>query len=281
VTTRAGAWRRGWPSGRLATAPHHPSACRSGSIQGGHLIDAEAGRFRPRRELFEGHQPLADDRLSRHEGPHVVGLPTFIEHRHVPILEGIGAQVVEARRTRLHERFLPGLHPFRALLCETNLPRANSQREQVAVVAPIDESLAWARRLALQERQQIDAVEVDLEGHAADRVALPDLLDQIGLPGRGREGRDEVLQRADVVDDPTRLDNARPPHHARHAPAAFPVGVRNGLAPPSGRVSAPVRVTAIEHRGRSAVTLVKRIGSATTALARVGVGGRECSPCSS
>jgi hypothetical protein len=125
----------------------------------------------------------------------------------------------------LHERFLPGLHPFRALLCETNLPRANSQREQVAVVAPIDESLAWARRLALQERQQIDAVEVDLEGHAADRVALPDLLDQIGLPGRGREGRDEVLQRADVVDDPTRLDNARPPHHARHAPAAFPVGV--------------------------------------------------------
>ena len=126
----------------------------------------------------------------------------------------------------VRQRLAPDVESLAALLGEHDLVLLDAQRHQVAVVAPVDEALA--RRLLLlarEERHEVVAVEVDLEGLAADLVALLHLLDEVGLAGGGREGRDEVLQRADVVDDAAGLDDAGPAHDARHAPAAFPVGV--------------------------------------------------------
>ena len=89
--------------------------------------------------------------------------------------------------------------------------------------------------LAGEERHQIEAVEMDFECLVADLVTLLHFLGQIGFAVRCREGRNEVLQRAYVVDDAAGLDNAGPTHDARNTPAAFPV--RIFLAPERRRAA--------------------------------------------
>ena len=101
----------------------------------------------------------------------------------------------------------------------------DADRHQVAVVAPIEE--AFARRFfasPLKKGIRFIAVEMDLEGLAVQRGALQQLVDQVGLARRRREGRDEVLVRADVVDDRAGLDDAGPADQARNAEGALPVG---------------------------------------------------------
>src|SRR5262245_30405627 len=63
------------------------------------------------------------------------------------------------------------------------------------------------------------------EGRVTYLVSLLHLRDQVELARGGREGRDEVLQRTDVVNHAAWLDHARPAHNARHTPAAFPIRV--------------------------------------------------------
>ena len=88
---------------------------------------------------------------------------------------------------------------------------------------------------------------MDLEGLAVQRGALLQLLDQVGLARRRRKGRDEILVRADVVDDRSRLDHARPADQAgtRKPPSQLVAfSPLNGVVPPSGQVktSAPLSV---------------------------------------
>ena len=62
----------------------------------------------------------------------------------IAALERVGAQVEELRDAHHRERFTPHAHPFVALLGEHHLPPANPQRQEVAVVAPVDETLTRA-----------------------------------------------------------------------------------------------------------------------------------------
>src|SRR6185312_13699247 len=65
---------------------------------------------------------------------------------------------------------------------------------------------------------------MDLEALAVERASLFQFLDQIWVAVGRREGRDEVLVRADVVDDAAGLDDARPADQAWYAESALPVG---------------------------------------------------------
>ncbi len=102
----------------------------------------------------------------------------------------------------------------------------DAQRHQVAVVAPVQEALARVLlHLALQEGQQVVAVDVDLEGLVAGLVALLELLDDVGLAGGRGQRRQHVGVREHLVGHGSRLDHAGPADRARHAPAALAVGV--------------------------------------------------------
>ena len=126
----------------------------------------------------------------------------------------------------MHKGLLPVAKPFRALLGEMDLPVAVAKRHQVAVVTPVQEARAWVLlHFALPIGQQIEPVDVDLEGFLPGRVSLLELRHDVGLPGRSHERGEHVLMREDVVADSARLDHTRPPDHAGHAPAALPVGV--------------------------------------------------------
>ena len=106
------------------------------------------------------------------------------------------------------------------------LPLTVAQRREVAVVGPVEE--LPARRLlllALEVRQQVVAVEVDLVVAAHGRVAREQLLLDVGLADRGQQRRQHVLVREHVVVDRARLDHARPSDQGRNPVAAFPLGV--------------------------------------------------------
>ena len=110
-------------------------------------------------------------RLRRHEQERAVGHPLVVEHGRVLVaaLERIAAQVVELRDAQRDERLLPDAQARGALLHERGPSSCSyAQRHQVAVVAPVEEALARILlHLALQERQQVVAVDVDLEGLVA------------------------------------------------------------------------------------------------------------------
>ena len=76
----------------------------------------------------------------------------------------------------------------RALLGEHDLVLLHAQRHQIAIVAPVDEALARALLLAGQERQKVEAVEMHLEGRAAD-VMCPSSLSRRGPARRPRPRR--------------------------------------------------------------------------------------------
>ena len=79
------------------------------------------------------------------------------------------------RHPQRHERLGPDLQRARhPLLHEDDLPVVEAEREHVAVVGEVDEALARALvDLAGQVRQQVEAVDVHLEGRVADRLARP------------------------------------------------------------------------------------------------------------
>ena len=105
-----------------------------------------------------------------------------------PALERVSAQVVEIRHAKALEALSPDVETRVVLLDEGNLPRANADGEQIAIVAPVQKFLA--RRflhLTLEKRNQVVTIEVDLEGLAAHGVALGALGHDIGIAGCGAE----------------------------------------------------------------------------------------------
>src|SRR5713226_1319750 len=96
-------------------------------------------------------------------------LPVAIVYARRGPLERIGAQVVDRGGAQLRELALPRAdrslrRNFGVLLQERDLPVADAYGHQVSVVAPVEE--LFARRLlriALEERQQVLAVEMNLE----------------------------------------------------------------------------------------------------------------------
>src|SRR5262245_21530484 len=82
---------------------------------------------------------------------------------------------------------------FAVLLQEGDLPVTDPDGHQVAVVAPVEEFLARPFLcLPFEGGYQVVAVEVDLEGLGARRVALGDLRDEIRLTRRSCKRRDQV-----------------------------------------------------------------------------------------
>ena len=90
-----------------------------------------------------------------------------------------GAQLQEITLPNARRRF--GIN-LSMLLHEGDLPILNSDRHQVAIVAPVQKFMArWFLRVALEEREQVHTVEMNLEILAGERVALQHLRDQVGL----------------------------------------------------------------------------------------------------
>src|SRR4029434_473279 len=108
------------------------------------LIDAEAGRLLPRRELLERLQELRDDGLRGHQQKRVICLPFVVEHAGVfgGPLERVTPKIVEMWSPHGDWRFEPHTETMCSLLHERGLPMADAQRKQLAVVAPVEESLA-------------------------------------------------------------------------------------------------------------------------------------------
>src|SRR5262245_65732008 len=97
------------------------------------------------------------------------------------------------------------------LLNEGDLPRAETDREQVSVIAPVEEFLA--RRffhLALEERHQVISVEMHFEGLAARCVPFRTFRHNIRVTGRRAESWQEVLMSEEIAVNSARFDNARP-----------------------------------------------------------------------
>src|SRR5437588_7244197 len=150
----------------------HTSAAASGH---GHLIlasflerliDAEARRALSRWEVLERREKLPDDGLRGHEQKRAVTLPFAVEQRGVlgGPFEWVTSQVVNIRGPFRDQRLLPHAKAVGALLHERALPVSDAQSHQVAVITPVEKSPSWILfDLALQERQQIVAVDVDLE----------------------------------------------------------------------------------------------------------------------
>src|SRR5215467_1258282 len=125
------------------------------------LIDAEAGRLLARRELFKRLEEFTYQGLGGNKHKHSVRRPFAIEDCRVNVsaLERIAANVEELREAQPNERLLPDAHSRRPLLHEVDLPLINAQRQQIAIVAPVHETLARILfDLTFQERQQVVTV---------------------------------------------------------------------------------------------------------------------------
>src|SRR5262249_3880563 len=129
------------------------------------------------------------------------------------------------RNTQALKALSPDIETGVVLLNEGDLPLGDTYRKQVAVVAPVEKLLA--RRLlhvALEERNQIVSVEMNLESFAADGVTLGALGNDIRITCRRAKGRQEILVRADIVDYCPGLDHTRPADQARSPVAALRIG---------------------------------------------------------
>ncbi len=184
-----------------------------------------------------------DDRLRGQDQVRLGEVPVPVRVRgRVRPLERIGAQVEELRHAQRDERLRPQLEgSARPLLHEDELPVVEPQRDEIAVVREVDEALARADVLLPGEvREQVEAVDVHLEGLAGRFVALLQLVDDVRLAG-GREERGQpVVVLDDLVGDDARRDLPGPAHDQRHAEGALPVRVL--LAPERGHRAVRPRV---------------------------------------
>src|SRR5262245_21378474 len=171
-----------------ATTRRHDCLALPGVVQ--RLVDAEARRRLARRELLEGLEEFPDDGLRGHEQKCAVSRPFCAEYVGVlgDAFKGVAAKVVDLRYAQRYERILPNAKTMRTLLHERRLPIPDAQRHQIAVVTPVEESFTRVLLdLPFEERQQVVAVDVDLEGLVARLVALLELFDGIRFSGQGGE----------------------------------------------------------------------------------------------
>src|SRR5262245_6152588 len=129
-----------------------------------HPVEVEARGLLSDREVLEALEPLSDDRLRRHEQERALRLPLGVLERLGTALERIGPQVIDLRDPVAGELALPDAEAGMLLLLEGDLPVLDPDGEQIAVVAPVEELLAGRFvHLALEEGDEVEAVEVDLE----------------------------------------------------------------------------------------------------------------------
>ena len=115
-------------------------------------------------------------------------------------LEGIAAEVNELREAQRHERVLPHVQTLGPLLHKQHLPAFIPQGGEVAVVRPVEEVLTGVLRFACEIVHQVIAVEVNLEGLACRVKAGQQLLLDVRLARRRRQGWHPVFVGNDAVD---------------------------------------------------------------------------------
>ena len=190
-----------------------------------HLVEVEARGLLPDREFLKAREPLPDHRLRRHDEEHALRHPFAVFERLSAPLEWVGTEVVDIRCPEVGEVPLPDVEARVHLLLEGDLPLVDTQGDQLAIVAPVEEFFAWRfLHLAFEERHQVVAVEVDLERLVSRLAALLAPFHHIRIAAGCGEGRDEIFMREHVVVHGARLDHPGPADHRRHAEAAFPVG---------------------------------------------------------
>src|SRR5262249_8498000 len=112
-----------------------------------HVVDGKARRLGPGRKLPEAVDISRNERLRRYLQEYPASHPVAVEHAGRTALEWIGAQIVHHWRAQPGETALPyaegsfWIH-LGMLLHEGQLPAVDSQCEQVAVIAPVEEFLA-------------------------------------------------------------------------------------------------------------------------------------------
>src|SRR4029453_9478773 len=93
--------------------------------------------------------------------------------RRVGALERIRAEVVELRHPQRDERLRPQLErPLRPLLHEDELPVVEAQRDEVAVVAEVDEAL-WRAPILLAREVRDQVVSADGHGRRLEPWLCP------------------------------------------------------------------------------------------------------------
>src|SRR5262249_44673417 len=133
-----------------------------------HAIQVEAGGLLPDGEFLKAGQPLSDDGLRRHEQVSAFRHPLIKLERLRPALEGISLDIYDLGNAQVGEVALPDPQSGVFLNLEVDLPLVHSQRKQIAIVAPIEEFTTWGCfYVALEERNQIVAIEMDLKRLAA------------------------------------------------------------------------------------------------------------------
>src|SRR5262249_6151863 len=147
-----------------------------------HLVKVEARPLLADRELLEALEPLRHHPLRGHDDESARGeIAPVIRSRIGTPLEGCGPEIDAVGNAEASEALPPYVETRMVLLDETDLPLVDAHREQVTVVAPVEELVP--RRffhLAPEEGYEVVAVEVDLEALAPGLTALLAALDDIG-----------------------------------------------------------------------------------------------------
>ena len=134
-----------------------------------HRVEVEARRLLPNGKFLEALQPLCGQGLHRHLDESTIDHPFVIEDGLVAPLERVGAQVEELRQAQFGELSGPYADALVVLLKEDTFPIVDTDRNKLTIIVPVDELLARRfLRFALEERDEIKAVEMDLEGLVAD-----------------------------------------------------------------------------------------------------------------
>jgi len=177
-----------------------------------HLVEIERGRPLTWRELDVVLDLLGHERLhlvkevGMRDHPIPVSVRVFIRP-----LKRVAAQVEYLWGPELDERLEPAHQLLRPLLHQHQFPIANSDREDIAVVADIENKLPRALlRLAGQIGQQIVPVDMYLEGLVAYRMPVEKLFRDFRLASRSEQRWQPILVRGDVVQPQTGFDLAGP-----------------------------------------------------------------------
>ena len=122
-------------------------------------------------------------------------------------------------------------------------------RQDVPVVADVEEGLARTLvDLAHQVREQVEPVEVDLEGLLSGRVPLEQPLPDRRLAGGSEQGREPVLVGHDPVEHAPGGDLPGPSYEGGDAPGPLPIGVLLGPERGDPGVRPAVEVRAVVGR---------------------------------
>src|SRR5215471_15510110 len=148
-----------------------------------HSVQAEAAGLLTWRELLERLEELADDVLGGNTDEGVVEPPVVVGvRRDVRPFVRVGAQIEELRKPQCRKRLTPDSQRSRgALFLEHELPVVVTQADQFGIIVEVVELLARTLLcLAGEERQQVVAVEMHLEGRVADLHAFEQLPLHVG-----------------------------------------------------------------------------------------------------